>query len=124
LASVSTWAVRDGDGWRVTGQRVWASGAQYSDIGEVLCRTSDEGRHRNLTAFVVDLRAPGVEVRPLRQMTGGAAFNEVFLEDVWVPDEDRLGAPGAGWRVARTSRSTQRAAIAGGGRGGRAAGAP
>ena len=71
LAGVSTRAERDGDGWRLNGQKVWTSGAQYSDIGEVLCRTSDDGRHRNLTAFVVDMHAPGVEVRPLRQMTGG-----------------------------------------------------
>ena len=97
LAGVSTRAERDGDGWRMNGQKVWTSGAQYSDIGEVLCRTSDDGRHRNLTAFVVDMHAPGVEVRPLRQMTGGAAFNEVFFTDAWVPDDDRLGDVGGGW---------------------------
>jgi alkylation response protein AidB-like acyl-CoA dehydrogenase len=110
--------VRDGDGWRITGQKVWTSGAQYSDIGEVLCRTSDEGRHRNLTAFVLDLHAPGVEVRPLRQMTGGAAFNEVFFDNAWVPDDDRLGEVGGGWRVAITTLSNERAAIGGDGFGG------
>ena len=118
LASVSTKAVRDGDGWRVTGQKVWTSGAQYSDIGEVLCQTSDDGRHRNLTAFVLDLRATGVQVRPLRQMSGGAAFNEVFFDDVWVPDDDRLGEVGGGWRVAITTLSNERAAIGGDGFGG------
>ncbi|MPY92199.1 MAG: acyl-CoA dehydrogenase [Acidimicrobiia bacterium] len=118
LASVSTRARRDGDGWRITGQKVWTSGAQYSDIGEVLCRTSDDGRHRNLTAFVLDMRAPGVEVRPLRQMTGGAAFNEVFFDDAWVPDDDRLGEVGGGWRVAITTLSNERAAIGGDGFGG------
>ncbi len=118
LAAVSTSAVRDGDGWRLNGQKVWTSGAQYSDVGEVLCRTSDEGRHRNLTAFVVDMHAPGVDVRPLRQMTGGAAFNEVFFTDAWVPDDDRLGEVGEGWRVAITTLSNERAAIGGDGFGG------
>ena len=97
LASVSTRGVRSGNGWRLTGQKVWTSGAQFSDIGEALCRTTDGPRHQNLTAFLVDMHAPGVSVRPLRQMTGGASFNEVFLDDVWVPDTDRLGEVGAGW---------------------------
>jgi alkylation response protein AidB-like acyl-CoA dehydrogenase len=118
LASVSTRAERDGDGWRITGQKVWTSGAQYSDIGEVLCRTSDDGRHRNMTMFVLDMKAPGVEVRPLRQMTGGAAFNEVFFDGAWVPDDDRLGDVGGGWRVAITTLSNERAAIGGEGFGG------
>jgi alkylation response protein AidB-like acyl-CoA dehydrogenase len=118
LASVATREERDGDGWRITGQKVWTSGAQYSDIGEVLCRTSEDERHRNLTAFVVDMHAPGVEVRPLRQMTGGAAFNEVFFDEVWVPDDDRLGEVGGGWRVAITTLSNERAAIGGDGFGG------
>jgi alkylation response protein AidB-like acyl-CoA dehydrogenase len=118
LASVSTRAIRDGDGWRVTGQKVWTSGAQFSDIGEVLCRTSDGPRHRNLSAFVVDMHADGVEVRPLRQMTGGSAFNEVFLEDVWIPDDDLLAEAGEGWRVAITTLSNERNAIGGEGFGG------
>lgn len=118
LASVSARAVRDGDGWRVSGQKVWTSGAQFSDVGELLCRTSDGSRHRNLSAFLVDMRAEGVEVRPLRQMTGGAAFNEVFLQDVWVADEDRLGEVGEGWRVAITTLSNERNAIGGEGFGG------
>ena len=118
LASVATKAVRDGDGWRITGQKVWTSGAHFSDIGELLCRTSDDARHRNLTMFVVDMHAAGVEVRPLRQITGGAAFNEVFFDDVWVPDEDRLGEVGSGWRVALTTLGNERAAVGGDGFGG------
>ena len=118
LASIASRAERDGDGWRLNGQKVWTSGAQYSDIGEVLCKTGGGERHRNLTAFIVDMSAPGVEVRPLRQMTGGAAFNEVFLTDVWVPDEDRLGEVDAGWSVALTTLSNERAALGGAGFGG------
>jgi len=118
LASVSTKAVRDGDGWRITGQKVWTSGAHFADIGELLCRTSDDARHRNLTMFVVHMHAPGVDVRPLRQITGGAAFNEVFFDDVWIPDDDRLGEVGSGWRVALTTLGNERAAVGGDGFGG------
>ncbi|MSW19840.1 MAG: acyl-CoA dehydrogenase, partial [Actinobacteria bacterium] len=118
LAGVGASATRDGDGWRLTGQKVWTSGAHYSDIGEILCRTSPGPRHKNLTMFVVDLRTKGVEIRPLRQMTGGAAFNEIFLDDVWVPDDHRLGDVGEGWRVAMTTLLNERNAIGGDGFGG------
>ncbi|MGH9037215.1 MAG: acyl-CoA dehydrogenase family protein, partial [Acidimicrobiia bacterium] len=118
LASVSTRAVRDGDEWAVDGQKVWTSGAHYSDIGLLLTRTAPEPRHRNLTAFVVDMRAPGVEVRPLRQMTGGAAFNEVFLSRVRIPDDHRLGEVDAGWSVAITTLMHERKSVGGGGGGG------
>lgn len=111
LASISTRAVRDGDVWRISGQKVWTSGAHFSDIGEIICRTSAEPRHQNLTAFLVDMHAPGVTVRPLRQMTGDAAFNEVFLDDVVVPDSDRLGAEGEGWTVAMSTLSAERNAL-------------
>jgi len=111
LASIRTQAVRDGDGWRVSGQKVWTSGAHLADIGEIICRTAPEPRHRNLTAFLIDMRAPGVTVRPLRQMTGGAAFNEVFLDDVPVPDSRRLDEVGNGWRVALTTLNHERGAM-------------
>ena len=92
LAGIQTRAERDGDEWILTGQKVWTSGAQYSDIGEVICRTDPNlPKHKGLTGFVFDMHAPGVEVRPLRQMTGGASFNEVFFNDVRVPDDQRLG---------------------------------
>jgi alkylation response protein AidB-like acyl-CoA dehydrogenase len=118
LASLETKAVRDGDEWLVTGQKVWTSGAQLSDIGEIICRTDpDLPKHRGLTGFIVDMHAPGVEVRPLRQMTGGASFNEVFFTDVRVPDSHRLGDVNGGWTVALTTLMNERAAIGGGGGG-------
>ncbi|MEU3984028.1 acyl-CoA dehydrogenase family protein [Streptomyces sp. NPDC026672] len=111
LASLTTRAVRDGDTWRITGQKVWTSGAHLADVGEIICRTADEPRHRNLTAFLIDMRAPGVDVRPLRQMTGGAAFNEVFLDDVTVHDSRRLDAEGDGWKVGLTTLGHERTAM-------------
>jgi alkylation response protein AidB-like acyl-CoA dehydrogenase len=115
LASVHTRAVRDSDGWRITGQKVWTSGAHHSDIGEILCRTNPEApKHRGLTAFIVDMHAPGVVVRPLRQMTGGATFNEVFFDDVRVEDDHRLGEVDGGWAVALTTLMTERASIGAG----------
>jgi len=119
LASLQTRALRDGDEWLISGQKVWTSGAQYSDIGEVICRTDpDQPKHKGLTGFVVDMHAPGVEVRPLRQMTGGASFNEVFFSDVRVPDDHRLGDVNQGWTVALTTLMNERAAIGAGGAGG------
>ncbi|MBA3742849.1 acyl-CoA dehydrogenase family protein [Sporichthya sp.] len=111
LASISTKAVRDGDVWRISGQKVWTSGAHISDVGEIICRTAAEPRHKNLTAFLIDMHAPGVTVRPLRQMTGDAAFNEVFFDDVVVPDADRLGAEGEGWTIALTTLANERNAM-------------
>jgi alkylation response protein AidB-like acyl-CoA dehydrogenase len=120
LASLQTRAERDGDEWMITGQKVWTSGAQYSDIGEIIARTDpDLPKHKGLTGFLVDMKAPGVEVRPLRQMTGGASFNEVFFTEVRVPDDHRLGDVNNGWAVALTTLMNERAAIgAGGGAGG------
>jgi acyl-CoA dehydrogenase len=119
LASLQSRAVRDGDEWRITGQKVWTSGAQYSDIGEIIVRTDpDLPKHKGLTGFVVDMHAPGVEVRPLRQMTGGASFNEVFFTDVRVPDDHRLGDVNQGWTVALTTLMNERAAIGAGSAGG------
>lgn len=119
LAGLQSRAVRDGDEWRVSGQKVWTSGAQYADIGEIICRSDpDAPKHRGLTGFVVDMSAPGVEVRPLRQMTGGASFNEVFFDDVRVPDSHRLGDVNGGWSVALTTLMNERASIGSGGGGG------
>lgn len=120
LAAVEARAHRptDGSDWTLSGQKVWTSGAHYSDIGIALTRTSDGPRHHNLTAFVVDMRAPGVEVRPLRQITGAADFNEVFLTDVRVNDSCRLGEIGRGWSVAIAMLMFERGAIGGSSSGG------
>jgi len=124
LAGLQTRALRDGDEWVLNGQKVWTSGAQYSDIGEIICRTDpDAPKHKGLTGFVVNMHAPGVEVRPLRQMTGGASFNEVFFTDVRVPDDHRLGDVNQGWTVALTTLMNERASIGGGGGGGSGVGA-
>src|SRR6266542_4506570 len=121
LAGIQTRAIRDGDEWLLTGQKVWTSGAHYSDVGEIITRSSpDKPKHKGLTMFLVDMKAPGVEVRPLRQMTGGASFNEVFFEEVRVPDSHRLGDVDEGWAVALTTLMNERAAIGGGGFGGAA----
>jgi acyl-CoA dehydrogenase len=118
LAGLRSTAVRDGDEWVINGQKVWTSGAQFSDIGEIICRTDpDAPKHKGLTGFVVNMQAPGVEVRPLRQMTGGASFNEVFFTDVRVPDDHRLGDVNQGWTVALTTLMNERASIGGGGGG-------
>ncbi len=119
LASLQTKAERDGDEWIITGQKVWTTGAQYSDIGEIIARTdADMPKHKGLTGFIVDMHAPGVEVRPLRQMTGGASFNEVFFTEVRVRDDHRLGDVNNGWNVALTTLMNERAAIGAGGGGG------
>ena len=118
LAGLQSSAVRDGDEWVINGQKVWTSGAQFSDIGEIICRTDpDLPKHKGLTGFVVDMKAPGIEVRPLRQMTGGASFNEVFFTDVRIPDDHRLGDVNQGWTVALTTLMNERASIGGGGGG-------
>jgi alkylation response protein AidB-like acyl-CoA dehydrogenase len=114
LAALSTRAVRDGDAWRVTGQKTWCSGAHYADFGILLARTDPNGsKHEGITYFLVDMRSAGVEIRPLRQMTGGSHFNEVFLDSVRIPDASRLGPEGGGWRVAMTTLLNERMAMAG-----------
>jgi alkylation response protein AidB-like acyl-CoA dehydrogenase len=111
LAGASTRAVRDGDMWVVNGQKVWTSGAHYSDHGTLLARTDPNvPKHNGLTYFIVDMHAPGVDVRPLRQMTGEAEFNEVYFTDVHIPDSDRIGDAGAGWHVAVTTLMNERVA--------------
>jgi len=110
LASLRTRAVRDGEGWRITGQKVWSSGAHHADVGEVLTRTEDDPslRHAGLTMFLVEMTSPGVIVKPLRQMNGNAHFNEVFLQDVFVPADAMLGPRGGGWAVANASLTSER----------------
>ena len=111
LGGLSTSAVRDGDEWVINGQKVWSSGARFSAWGELICRTdSTVAKHAGLTAFLLPLDTPGVEVRPIRQMSGGSSFNEVFFTDVRVPDSLRLGDVGDGWNVALTTLAFERAA--------------
>lgn len=112
LAGVRTRARRDGDGWIVDGQKVWTTGAQWADWGLLLARTDPEKRkHEGLSMFYVDMRAPGVEVRPIRQMTGDSEFNEVFFTGVRIPDAQRLGDVGHGWRVALTTLMFERLSV-------------
>jgi len=115
LAGLATRAVRDGDEWVVNGQKVWTSGAQNAQFAILVARTDpDVPKHRGLTYFLCDMTHPGVEVRPLRQITGEAEFNEVFLTDVHIPDEHRLGEIGQGWEVANATLNNERVAIGGG----------
>jgi alkylation response protein AidB-like acyl-CoA dehydrogenase len=108
--------VRDGDEWIVTGQKVWTSAAHYADVGILLARTdADVPKHRGITALLVDMRSPGVDVRPLRQIDGAIHFNEVFLDEVRVPVANTLGPVGGGWGVAVTMLAHERASIGGGG---------
>ena len=109
LAAVGTRAVRDGDGWVINGQKVWNSMADTAAIGMLLARTDpDVPKHQGLTYFAIDMHAPGVEVRPLRQLTGEAEFSEVYLTDVRVPDSARLGCVGQGWQVAVSTLMNER----------------
>jgi acyl-CoA dehydrogenase len=109
LAGVGTKASRTETGWRINGQKVWTSEARHAKYGYLLARTDpSQARHRGLTAFVVDMSAPGVDVRPLRQMTGGASFSEVFFDDVDLPADAVLGEVGGGWSVAMTTLGFER----------------
>ena len=109
LAGLSCRAERDGDEWVINGQKVWSSGAQFSQWGELIARTDPNVvKHKGLTAFMLPLDAPGVEVRPIKQMSGGSSFCEVFFSDVRIPDELRIGEVGDGWNVATTTLSFER----------------
>ena len=114
VASLATRAVRDGEEWVVNGQKVWTTLAHMARWGLLVARTDpDQPKHRGLTYFVIDMRAPGVEVRPLRQITGDAEFNEVYMTEVRIPDAERLGEVGDGWRVSLTTLMNERVAIGG-----------
>src|SRR6516162_4630365 len=115
-ASIKTRATRVDGGWKINGQKVWTSGAQYCSRGLATVRTDpDAPKHAGITTVIIDMKGPGVEVRPLRQITDGSEFNEVFFNDVFVPDEDVVGAPNSGWTVARATLGNERVSIGGSG---------
>jgi alkylation response protein AidB-like acyl-CoA dehydrogenase len=116
LASLSTRATRDGDVWIVNGQKVWTSGGHLADLGMLLARTNpDAPKHQGITWFVLDMHQPGVEVRPLREMTGSTMFSEVFFTDAVANDSDRIGEVDNGWRVANTTLQVERSGMGAGG---------
>jgi alkylation response protein AidB-like acyl-CoA dehydrogenase len=117
LGALTTRAERDGDSWLINGQKTWSSGARFAQWGELIARTDfDTPKHQGLTAFMLNMDAPGVTVRPIRQMSGGSSFNEVFFTDVRIPDSQRLGEIGEGWMVALTTLGFERGS-SGSGRG-------
>ncbi len=115
LAGLRTTAVKDGDEWIVNGQKIWTTGAHYSDFGMVVTRTDPTApKHAGITYFIVDMKAPGIEIRPITQINGSKDFNEVFFNDVRIPDENRVGAVNDGWRGAITTLMNERASIGSG----------
>jgi len=118
LAALRTKAEKDGDDWVINGQKIWTSGAHYSDYGILVVRTDPQApKHKGLSYFFLDMKSPGVEIKPIKQISGGANFNEVYFTDVRIPDSQRLGEVGQGWQVALTTLMNERAAIGGGGMG-------
>ena len=116
LAGLRTRAERDGDAWVINGQKIWTSHLQYADYAILIARTDPNvAKHAGLTMFFLDVRTPGVEFRPIKQMTGQSGFNEVFLTDVRIPDAQRLGAMGQGWQVSLTTLMNERLMVATGG---------
>ena len=115
LAGLRTTATKDGTDWLLNGQKIWSTGAHFCDWGMIVTRTdSNAAKHAGLTYFIVDMRSPGIEVRPIKQINGSSGFNEVFFTNVRVPDSNRLGAVGDGWRVALTTLMNERVAIGAG----------
>ena len=115
LAALRTRAERDGDEWVINGQKIWTSGAHFSDYGVIVVRTDPTvPKHKGLSYFYVDMKAPGVEIKPIKQLTGDSDFNEVYFNDVRVSDQQRLGEVGQGWQVSLTTLMNERAAIGGG----------
>ncbi len=120
LAALRTKAERDGDDWIINGQKIWTSGAHYSDWGILVVRTDPNvPKHKGLTYFFLDMKSPGIEIKPIKQISGDANFNEVYFTDVRVPDSQRLGEIGQGWQVSLTTLMNERASIGGGGSGAR-----
>ena len=116
LAGIRSRAIKAGDDWVLNGQKIWTSGAHYSDFGIIVVRTDPTvPKHEGLTYFFVDMKSPGIEVRPIKQISGSSNFNEVFLQNVEVPDVNRLGAVGQGWKVSITTLMNERAALGSGG---------
>ncbi|WP_407687933.1 acyl-CoA dehydrogenase [Mycobacterium sp. HUMS_1102779] len=114
LASLATRATKVDGGWRINGHKIWTSLAQYADLGALLARTDpDAGKHRGIGYFILDMRSPGIEIQPIKTATGQAHFNEVFLHDVFVPDEMLLGGPTDGWNLAISTMAEERTAISG-----------
>jgi len=112
LAGIKTKAELEGDTWTINGQKVWTSGAHYSDYAILVTRSDfNAPKHKGLTYFFLDMKSPGIEVRPIRQITGGANFNEVYFTDVKIPDSQRLGEVGDGWKVALTTLMNERLAV-------------
>jgi acyl-CoA dehydrogenase len=118
LAALRTRAEKDGDDWIINGQKIWTSGAHYSDYGIIVLRTDPTApKHQGLSYFFIDMKSPGIEIKPIKQISGGANFNEVYFTDVRVPHAQMLGAIGQGWQVALTTLMNERASIGGGGGG-------
>ncbi|MDQ1731654.1 MAG: hypothetical protein QOK10_1813, partial [Pseudonocardiales bacterium] len=115
LASLTTKATKVDGGWRITGQKIWTTGAQYSQWGALLARTNPSApKHQGITYFLLDMKAEGVEIKPLRELTGNAMFNTVFIDDVFVPDELVLGEVDRGWEVSRNTLTNERVSIGSG----------